>query len=325
MLSERDRKIAEDRKKLRDSYKKELENQIRDQSERAKRYDEMDERNLTLNQRGLLAYETGERNPGLFNLPGINRENNDRDNYARYARQKQPSKMGIEMALNHPRSDVLSQRSGKLMSNNNHMRTIPYSQHKYKELPKTSIDEGLARGRRSSRDINSPNNPQNHKDEVIQVKNNYEPDRGMSKHKSMANIEKPNLNINQNNNNNNEIDVIKGSNSKLMSPRNYEEPEYEPTKRNMEEKRSLRHGGVSRSISNLGNYKEPKNVEFNEARHSRTDKFRKAPESILNIDSEINKRIMGALRQGNLSISKENMTLPKEGASTQREYESALP
>jgi hypothetical protein len=50
-------------KKFKESYAKELENQIKEHAQKEKvNFNEMDERSLTLNQKGLQAYETGERN-----------------------------------------------------------------------------------------------------------------------------------------------------------------------------------------------------------------------------------------------------------------------
>lgn len=326
MLSARDRKIAEDKKKLRESYAKELEKQIKEHKDQQKvMYNEMDERSQALNQRGLMAYETCERNTELFKLPGVNREHMDRENYARYARKKSPSQAGIDMGLSHPLGDTMSYRSGNPLTNSNHIPTLPYNQQKYKEAPKTTTENGTFRGRRSSRGMPTPLYD-NIRKEINQYKQEEKPqiNPGISKYKSMAALEKPNEKFTPKQDNN-DIDVINGRKSNMLSPRNQAEPEYEPTKRKEDEKRSLRHGVVSRSITSLGDYKGDKHSRINTGRHSNTDKLRNAPESLLNINSQLNKRILDTMRAGNLNISKDNVTYGKEGASTQRGYASALP
>jgi len=320
MLSERDRKIAEDRHKLKAIYAKDLESQIKEHNQKEKTtYNEMDERNLTLNQRGLAAYETNQRKAGIFKLPGIDRDpQDDREYFGRYARKKEPSKIGAEMQLNHQlgMSDTQSYaRSYNPISNGN-TKTLPYSQNRYKEAPKTSEDF-QSRGKRSSKGFNPHQNQNNH-------------NSGLGNYHSMANLEKhqdseskPSQDTHQQ-----EIDTIQSKKPSLISQRDQDGPEYQPTKRDDNQKRVLPGSGVTRSISSINfgqEYNEQKPIKSSSPdRISKEGRSKKAPEYLLSIDSMLNNRIKGALRAGNLSTSKDNDALSRigggraTGASTYR-------
>lgn len=338
MLGERDRRMAEDRKKLRESYAKDLESQIKEHNEKEKViYNEMDERSLTLNQRGLMAYEAGERNTGLFKLPGIDRDPTDnRENYARYARNKKPTKMGEEMILNHQHgfNDTASyNKSIKPMSHSG-IKTLPYSQHKYKDIPKTSEDYSTYRGeRRSSRGLISP---PNYKTPNILEHKETPVNAGLGRYKSMASIETVKDQLNHTADkpkNRNEIGVLRGSTTNLLSPRNFEEPQYEPTKREEKDRRSYNDGGVSKSISNLAPYTDKKTVGFDMKQdkpagrsskpETKLEKRNHSPESLLNIDRQLNSIVQGAMRADNLATSREGMTYGNRlGSNTYRGYNS---
>lgn len=307
MLGERDRKAAEERQKFRDQYAKELESQIKEHSQKEKvMYNEMDERSLTLNQKGLMAYETAQRDPSLFKLPGIDREP-ERENFARYARNKKTNKVGSEMTLSHrhgPMSDSQSITGGRIFGNNAQISTLPYGQKITKEAPKTSEEYGT-RGRRSSRGVMSP--PNIHNDS-----NNYQNDEptGLSKYRSMANLDSHKQEFDKNKSN--EIGVIRVKNSNLLSPRgNNEEPEYDPTKRDNVQKRPIPNE-MRKSLTNLGSYTDRKEVHFNAPqttqspqRISKIDKIRNAPRSLLDIDNMLNKQVLGTMRAGNFNISRD--------------------
>lgn len=319
MLGERDKKVAEERKKFRETYAKELESQIKEHIDKEKKtFNEMDQRDLTLNQRGLNAYEANERNPGLFKLPGIDRDDNNRENFARYARNKKSSRMGAEMTLSRPGGFSDTRSIGKPFSNG-HAATLPYNQKQMKELPKTSEDYG-ARGRRSSRDFQPAADIHQNKPHDYNLNNEG---AGLSKYRSMVDIHKnnDNFNVDSNKPQHNEIDLVKGRSSNLLSPRPQpNQPEYEPTKRDDDERR--------------GNMTERKSVAFNKypapqtttspQRNSKVNKLKGAPKSLLDIDNMLNQRVLGAMRAGNLNISKENQIFGQDKSDRFRGYNSNI-
>jgi len=190
------------------------------------------------------------------------------------------------------------------------MTALPYSQNKYNNLPKTSTEEGPSRAKRS-RGLHSPNyNILNNQE--LNDREDEPSAKVLSKYRSMAELEHM-----KNETNGINIETVRGAPSSLLSPRNRDVPEYEPTKRDNNLRRSIMDGGISRSISNLDNAKVNKEVIFEEPNpapiktphnYSKYDKFKKAPESLIDIDSKLNSKIMGIMRTGNLSTSAETVT-----------------
>lgn len=259
-------------KKFKESYARDLENQIKEHAQKEKvTFNEMDERSLTLNQKGLLAYETGERNTGLFKLPGVDASNADkRENFARYARNK-PIAGSVGPASNQfGAGDTMSIRSNR-PTMNEIMTTLPFAQNKYKDVPKTSMDESHNRYRRGSRGANSPANeyyaqyPLTDREPMKQA-------NGLSKFKSMADLTLNNANGSRDLADDSKMfspnKVQAGAaglladsqfKSKLLPPP--DKPEYEPTKRDVAERRVINDAGLSRSIQALPTQQVSSNCE----------------------------------------------------------------
>lgn len=289
MMSEREKKVAADKERLKQSYAKELENQIKEHNEREKRiYNEMDERSLKLNQRGLAAYETGDRAAGIFKLPGIDREKkDDREYFGRYTKRKEPSRMSGSLANSH--AGALSERVNR-------------------EMPKTS-EEYLSR-RRSSRGVFSP---QSQTSNILgqPINNNTNNNASLlGKYKSMANIPSPDKIISspEINSRPNEMNGLSRK-STILSPRNIEVPEYQPTERDNTARRSI---PISEAPKPSVPKSEPKKEEIQkpaaQALGLGQPKFSKkvAPTSILDIDSQINQRILGSMRGGTFKLARDN-------------------
>lgn len=242
MLSENDRRRAEETKRLKESYAKELENQIKEHNEKEKTtFNEMDDRNFALNQKGLVAYENGDRN-NKFKLPGIDRDDfSKRENFARYARNKPSSKRGSEGLLSHRNGGIetMSYRS------NNNVNALPYVQNKYKDLPKTTMKESGNRSRRFSRGIGSPSDEYYAVNPLTEREPAVLPQNGLAKYKSMAELE---VNLIQKPSQD-KVDMPKAL--KIVSPRQRNEAEYEPMKRSENEKRALKNNEVAKSLSRL--------------------------------------------------------------------------
>ena len=148
----------------------------------------MDERSLTLNQKGLLAYETGDRNTVLFKLPGIDATvNSKRENFARYARNKPILGSGGPASNQFGGIETVSIRSNR-PGQNEIMTSLPFSQNKYKEVPKTSMEESHNRNRRGSRGVNSPTN-EYYSNYPLTDREPAKLTNGLSKFKSMADLD----------------------------------------------------------------------------------------------------------------------------------------
>lgn len=95
-LDEQEKRIMAEKKSLKNKYAQELKDQMLTQRDKnQKMYNEMDERERNLNQRGLQAYETADHSVNISKLlPGLEHDNNaNRKNFARYAQNnnKAPS------------------------------------------------------------------------------------------------------------------------------------------------------------------------------------------------------------------------------------------
>lgn len=310
LLSERDRKIKEDREKFKLDYAKELEQQIKEHEKKVKTmYNEMDNRELTLNQKNLISYEIGESKKDMFRLPGLARDDlSQKEYFGRYARDTKPNKLAAELGLGLPIADTASYTSRKAQSNNQMTNILGQSQNKYQNIPKTSINDGL---NRRIRDVNSP------KYNIISnhgvTDREYEGRKGIMKYKSMANLNEGERGTQFNTNHDYEIPKV--APVSLLSPRTRDEPEYEPTKRDENRKRTLYDGGVSKSMAILEPSKTDKpkepvapKVEYHQTPkiNPKFERLKKAPESLLDINNKLNNRIMGIHRTGNLRTSLDN-------------------
>ena len=310
MLGERDRKMKEEKAKMRLTYAQELENQIKEHQDKEKRfYNEMDERNLTLNQKGLIAYEAGERNAGLFKLPGIDREPTDnREYFGRYTKKKEPSRLSAQMALSH---------TGGLNSERM-MRDIPQTSKDY-----TSV-------RRSSRGglLSPPNNNSN----ILGQPKVNAANSGMSKYKSMANIHTQEYTArpikSPEKKESNEIETYARRSTTMLSPKNMENVEYEPTKKDEMARRPKPVGETTEPkevVKSLGSVtkitKQP--LPSTSPKISKAKKAKQAPASLLDIDSKLNQRILGSMRTGTLNISNDNYSYGRTGTNTYRGYTSS--
>lgn len=330
LLGERDRKVEEERKRNRASYAKELENQIKEHNELQKKmFNEMDERDMTINQKGLIAYEIGDRSTHLFKLPGVDRDTqNDKEYFGRYARKQEPSKLGAEIVMSHRGGYDTNSIGGSIrhMSSNN-LKTLPYSPDKFtKEIPRTS-EEYYARGRRSSRGINQIKEDTNILGQPSEVNTN------MQKYKSMSNLQPSDINKTPPSGfNNTGIGLIPSKNSNILSPRDYEEPEYKPAIREPTEKRDYQVAETARSLAVMPKLDESKRVTINpiataspdNQRHKKVNKYKEAPLSLNDINNRLNQRIIGSMRAGNLSTSKDNYTYGNGGSGTYRGYSSSM-
>lgn len=216
----------------------------------------MDERSLTLNQKGLQAYETGERNTGLFKLPGVDVAANDkRENFARYARHK-PVAGSVGPGSNQfGAGDAMSIRSNR-PAINDIMTAPPFAQNRYKEAPKTTTDDNHNRYRRGSRGANSPANEYYAQYPLTDREHTKHPN-GLSKFKSMTDLTLGNAGqLSQSD----ALGPSKGqtaargpvdSQFKTKLPTAADKPEYEPTKRDAAERRSINDAGLTRSIQAL--------------------------------------------------------------------------
>jgi len=297
MLGERDKKQAEAKQKLRQSYAQDLEYQIKEHQDKQNRmFNEMDERNLSLNQKGLVAYETGERNTGLFKLPGIDRDaQDDREYFGRYTK-REPSKVGTQLALSH--NGALSERYGR-------------------DLVKTSED--YMSQRRSQIGLMSP---ESNSTNILGQQVNRNSGLGMSRYKSMANIaqpervispkpmQKPELN---------NIEMIARKSTTMLSPRN-QESEYEPTRRDETARRYKPVGEVRPPSGGVEKINSAKKVPalplpYTNPPLSKTAKAKLAPASLQSIDNQLNQRILGSMRSGTINISKDNYSYGKGGSS----------
>ena len=328
LLTERDRKVAEERKRMRESYAKELENQIKEHNDLEKKnFNEMDERSMTLNQRGLIAYEAGQRNAGLFKLPGIDRDpQDDREYFGRYARKKEPSKLGAELALSHTGgyNDTMSNRHSHATLSQGPIKTLPYSPAKYNQgAPKTSEDYTA----RSRRGIHSPTNAQTN---ILGQPANQ---RSLNKYNSVSALHHKNSEENVQRQDSKDIGILKAKKANILSARDHQEPEYEPTKRDE---------GARRSYQPPKREEQPKpesvpqkelpkkqvtmspEVNKSPVRTARNAKIKQAPASLLNIDNLLNQRVLGSMRAGNLNISKDNQAYGTSGQNTFRGYSSSL-
>jgi len=299
LLSERDRKVAEERAKFRQSYAKDLENQIKEHIEKEKRvYNEMDERSQKLNQRGLAAYETGEINTGLFNLPGINREPiNSREYFGRYTKKKQSSKAGSIRGLSQ--RGVLSERFNK-------------------ELPTTSEDY-LSR-RRSSRGVYSPKSSSTN---ILGQEQNNNIGLGIEKYKSVANLHSPiKSNIpnivkpEEKQQDQNEINVLSRKSTTMLSPRNNDNLEYKPTERDETARRNMPAAEVRppspQKINEEIKKQQPLNSPIKTVsplRTSRGKTGREAPASLMDIDNKLNQKVLGSMRSGGNFLSGYNSSM----------------
>lgn len=309
LLSERDRKIKEDRERLKKSYAKELENQIKEHQTKEKTiFNEMDDKVLKLNQRNLISYEVGEKKKDMFRLPGLNRDENDaREYFGRYSKEQKTNQLAAELGLGLKIGENQSHTSRKPISVRRDSNGLGNSFKKYQIAPKTSTEEGATR---RGRGIQSPNynilNNQNMTD------GEYEPKRGLAKYQSMTDISAMNPYKSAAPAS---IEPVKTEQRTLLSPKTREAPAYEPTKRESNQRRSLADGGVSKSVSQLNTYRPAKEVAFEAPKHNvpqfilkprtdnKFDKIKKVPESLIDVNKLLNNRIMGSLRNGNLGNS----------------------
>jgi hypothetical protein len=332
LLGERDRKVEEERKRNRASYAKELESQIKEHNELQKKmYNEMDERDMTINQKGLIAYEIGDRSTNLFKLPGVDRDTqNDKEYFGRYARKQEPSKLGAEIAMSHRGGYDTNSHGGSIRHlTSNNLKTLPYSPEKFtKEIPRTS-EEYYARGRRSSRDINQIREDTN----ILGQPSEGSMDKQIHKYNSLANLPSTGYSKNSPSGfNNTGIGLIPSKNSNLLSPRDYEEPEYKPIIRQPTEKRDYQVAETARSLAVMPKLDESKHVTINPVaistpvnqREKKVNKFKQAPSSLQDINNRLNQRIIGSMRAGNLSTSKDNYTYGNGGSITHRGYSSSM-
>lgn len=325
-LEQRERKIQREKESFKLTYAKELEDQMKEHSKKENTiFNEMDERTLTLNKKNIFSYEAGERNKELYNLPGIKRDpKEEREYFGRYARDQKSNKFAAELGVGMQMGDTASYTSRKPLSNQG-LNAFSIGQNNYPNLPKTSMEDGA--NRRSRGGLYSPKynilNNQNMTDREYDKKG-----KGLSKYKSMVDLERPRYEDEPAS-----IDQIRPVPAILLSPRNREEPEYEPTKRADTERRGL--GGVSKSIANLDQLKEKekKEVAFEmpaaqptiQTPHtSKMEKYRNAPDCLLDINSRLNSRIMGNLRSGNLRTSIENVQYGKGSPQIKKEYKGPI-
>lgn len=325
LLSERDRKVKEDREKLKLDYAKDLESQIKEQKYKEKvMYNEMDDKVLKLNQRNLLNYETGEKNKDMFRLPGLNRDEADnREYFGRYAREKKPSKLATEMGLGLKIGETHSYTSRKPASVRRDPNGLGNSFNKYQSMPKTSMEDGSRR----HRPIVSPNY------NILKNQNLTDredgPKRNLAKYRSMVDLQaltKQAPVAEQT------PEPVSTHSKTLLSPRTRDQPEYEPSKRDENQRRSIMNSTVSKSVAQLNTqntqsgyntqampsapvekalpkYEAPKTVVAPQSEaENRFEKIKKVPESLIDVNKELNSRIMGGLRNGNLRTSVDNLT-----------------
>jgi hypothetical protein len=332
MLGERDKMIEEQRKKTRISLGKELQNQIREHNEiNRKMYNEMDERDITLNQKGLVAYEIGDRSAGLFKLPGVDREPlDDREYFGRYNKKEEPSKLGAQLAMSHIGGYDGNSRGGSIK---------PFSRRDFKNSPsehdiytkKNSEDSGEynVRGRRASRGINQPSQNSN----ILGQPSSGDETRSLRRHRSLLSIplmdqttkSPPLVSIDKG------IGLIPRKISKSPPPMKLEEPPaYEPMVRKPSEKRDFHLFKSRRLSSDMSKVDEAKHVATNppvETTYSRAlkiNKNRQAPTSLQDINRRLDQRVVGSLRAGNLGISTNNYHYDKDGNGTYRAFSSML-
>jgi hypothetical protein len=330
-LGERDRMVEEERKKTRLSLAKELQNQIREHKDiENKMYNEMDERDVTLNQKGLVAYEIGDRSAGLFKLPGVDREPlDDREYFGRYNKKEEPSKLGAQLARSHVGGYEASSRGGSIK---------PFSRRNFKNTPcspeiynkKASEDSGEynVKGRRSSRGLNLPNRDSN----ILGQPSSGDENRSMRKYKSLLNIplmhqtKSPHLDSIDKS-----IGLIQRKISKSPPPRQLEEPAaYEPTIRKPSEKRDFNLFKNRRLSTELSKLDETKHSVVNPivdktlARAIQMNRNRQAPTSLQEINKRLDQRVVGSMRAGNLGISTNNHHYDKDGNGTYRAFSSML-
>jgi hypothetical protein len=330
-LSERDKMVEEERKQTRLSLAKELQNQIREHKDiENKMYNEMDERDITLNQKGLVAYEIGDRSAGLFKLPGVDREPlDDREYFGRYNKKDEPSKLGAQHAMSHIGGYDGNSRGGSIK---------PFSIRNFKNSPgspetytkKASEDSGEYNviGRRSSRGLNLPNRDSN----ILGQPSSGDETRSMRKHRSLLSI--PLMDHNKSpplDSIDKSIGLIPRKISKSPIPRQLEEPAaYEPTIRKPSEKRDFNLFKNRRMSSDISKLDETKNVvsnpivDTNISRAVKINRNRQAPSSLQDINRRLDQRVVGSMRAGNLGTSTNNYHYYKEGNGTYRAFSSML-
>ena len=320
ILSERDKKIKEDQERIKRDYAKDLENQIKEHQSKVKTmYNEMDERELTLNQRNLINYEIGQNNKDMFRLPGLARDPNDnREYFGRYSKDKIPNKKNADFGLGLKIGETMSHSSNKPLSSKGG-NVLGSSYNRYQHVPKTSMEDGMGRRNKS---IKSP------KYNIINNKGltdaEYEPKKSLLKYRSMADLPTKNYQSSTN--------VLpsemppvetKPTNTTLLSPRRGNDaPEYEPTRRDSVKRRSMLDGGVSKSVANFDSVKDKAKVSFEPQEqqplpqttqtNQKFEKLKKAPGSLLDINKQLNSRIMGNLRTGNLTTSVDNISYGRD-------------
>ncbi|CAI2360127.1 unnamed protein product [Moneuplotes crassus] len=293
MLGERDRKMAQEKEQIRQTYAKELESQIKEHNDKEKRiYNEMDERSLKLNQRGLAAYETGERATGLFKLPGIDRESKDnREYFGRYAKRKEGSRFGGSLANSH---------------------TGPLSERMNRDLPKTS-EEYLSR-RRSSRGAFSP---KSHTSNILgqPINNNSNKNiPSLGNYKSVANLQTPHkvLPTADSQRGLNDMNVLTRKSTTMLSARKEEVPEYQPTERDHTARRSnpVNESNLVKATAEKPEIKKEiiKKPATQAKPKMEQGKFsvKKDLHSLADIDTQLNQRVLGSMRGGTFKLNSNN-------------------
>jgi len=245
--------------------------------------------NLKLNQKGLTAYETGERATGLFKLPGIDRESKDnREYFGRYPKRKDQSKFGG--SLSQSQAGPLSERINR-------------------DLPKTS-EEYIPR-RRYSREIYSPDSQ---KSNILgqPINNNiHRKDSTMEKYKSVANIpsiEKV-LPTPDQRKELNDLNMPSRKNTTMLSPRNEDVPEYLPTERDEAARRSIPVAEINKpKPTDTAKQEDIKPIPSSTPKmQNNLSKFsvKKDLSSLQDIDSQLNQRVLGSMRGGSFKLSKD--------------------